>query len=180
MRTARSCTSGENFVGLLMTPSSQRMEPPTNPARFRPSAKNSETWPTQGQRHANTSEPALGEVRTGRLAERWTGCDCQTRNGDEATKVKSPGPGGAPQTKAASSLGRGREFHGRGARGESSQQATPRRERTYPFSCWPPWHCAPTNHAQAHPASDTAAQQVPGTWGVSTTVQSRLPAAKSP
>ncbi len=34
MRTARSRTSGENFVDFLMDPSSQRLEPPQNPGRF--------------------------------------------------------------------------------------------------------------------------------------------------
>src|SRR4051794_40371220 len=36
MRTARDLTSGENrfVVGLLIAPSSQRLEPPANPARF--------------------------------------------------------------------------------------------------------------------------------------------------
>jgi hypothetical protein len=34
IRTARSRTSGENRLGLAMTPSPQGMEPPGNPARF--------------------------------------------------------------------------------------------------------------------------------------------------
>lgn len=34
IRTARSRTSGENLFDLAMTPSSQGMEPPENPARF--------------------------------------------------------------------------------------------------------------------------------------------------
>lgn len=34
IRTARSSTSGENFEGLLIAPTSQGMEPPTNPVRF--------------------------------------------------------------------------------------------------------------------------------------------------
>src|SRR6266446_10966116 len=34
IRTARSRTSGENRLGLAMTPSSQGMEPPINPGRF--------------------------------------------------------------------------------------------------------------------------------------------------
>ena len=34
MRTARSRTSGENFVDLFMAPSSQGLEPPQNPGRF--------------------------------------------------------------------------------------------------------------------------------------------------
>jgi hypothetical protein len=34
MRTARSRTSGENFVDLLMAPSSQKLEPLQNPGRF--------------------------------------------------------------------------------------------------------------------------------------------------
>jgi hypothetical protein len=34
IRTARSRTSGENLVALVMTPSSQGLEPPQNPARF--------------------------------------------------------------------------------------------------------------------------------------------------
>ncbi len=35
IRTARSRTSGEYFTGLVMTPSSQRLEPPGIPGRFR-------------------------------------------------------------------------------------------------------------------------------------------------
>src|SRR2546425_4924001 len=35
IRTARDRTSGENLVGLGMAPSSQGLEPPGNPARFR-------------------------------------------------------------------------------------------------------------------------------------------------
>ena len=34
IRTARSCTSGENFECLFIAPSSQGMEPPANPGRF--------------------------------------------------------------------------------------------------------------------------------------------------
>src|SRR5690606_25060999 len=34
IRTARSRTSGEYFTGLLMTPSSQELEPPGIPGRF--------------------------------------------------------------------------------------------------------------------------------------------------
>ena len=34
IRTARSRTSGENFVDFLMAPSSQVLEPPQNPGRF--------------------------------------------------------------------------------------------------------------------------------------------------
>jgi hypothetical protein len=35
IRTARARTSGENLVGFRMAPSSQGLEPPGNPARFR-------------------------------------------------------------------------------------------------------------------------------------------------
>ena len=35
MRTARSRTSGENFGDLFMAPSSQELEPPQNPGRFK-------------------------------------------------------------------------------------------------------------------------------------------------
>ena len=34
MRTARSRISGEYLLDLFITPSSQEMEPPTNPGRF--------------------------------------------------------------------------------------------------------------------------------------------------
>src|SRR5690606_33216458 len=34
IRTARSRTSGEYFFALVMTPISQRLEPPANPGRF--------------------------------------------------------------------------------------------------------------------------------------------------
>jgi hypothetical protein len=34
MRTARSHTSGENFVDFFMAPSSQRLEPPRFPKQF--------------------------------------------------------------------------------------------------------------------------------------------------
>jgi hypothetical protein len=34
IRTARSRTSGENFVDLFMAPFSQELEPPPNPGRF--------------------------------------------------------------------------------------------------------------------------------------------------
>src|SRR5690606_30668821 len=35
IRTARSRTSGEYFFALVMTPISQRLEPPANPGRFK-------------------------------------------------------------------------------------------------------------------------------------------------
>ncbi|MCM8566751.1 hypothetical protein, partial [Thauera linaloolentis] len=35
MRTARSRTSGENFVVFFMAPSSQELEPPQNPGQFK-------------------------------------------------------------------------------------------------------------------------------------------------
>src|SRR5690606_14321132 len=38
-RTARSCTSGENFADFLMAPSSQGKEPPEKPGRFTPRTK---------------------------------------------------------------------------------------------------------------------------------------------
>src|SRR5690606_2211874 len=38
IRTARSRTSGEYFFACLMTPISQRLEPPANPGRFKPGA----------------------------------------------------------------------------------------------------------------------------------------------
>src|SRR5512146_1904505 len=55
MRTARSRTSGENFTDFFMALSSQELEPPPNPGRFRTaiSARNGtsippETWSLQG------------------------------------------------------------------------------------------------------------------------------------
>src|SRR5690606_13287478 len=39
IRTARSRTSGEYFFACLMTPISQRLEPPANPGRFNPCPK---------------------------------------------------------------------------------------------------------------------------------------------
>jgi serine/threonine-protein kinase HipA len=46
MRTARSRTSGENFLDLFMAPFSQELEPPQIPGRFKviEAAKNEPQW----------------------------------------------------------------------------------------------------------------------------------------
>ena len=64
MRTARSRTSGENLFDLFMAQSSQRVEPPQNPGRFKLLTRRGELLITQvqppGQRRRAVATQALG------------------------------------------------------------------------------------------------------------------------
>src|SRR5690606_7568209 len=61
IRTARSPTSGEYFFALVMTPISQRLEPPANPGRFK--------WPRGSGLVGELDQDQFGEQTPAALAQ---------------------------------------------------------------------------------------------------------------